>query len=53
MAGEAEGSDYGDMGSVMNISFVKWVTVARASELTGYSKSSIEHKIQCGPGSQG
>ncbi len=37
----------------MNISFVKWVTVKRAAEITGYSVSSIEHKIQSGMWAQG
>lgn len=37
----------------MNVSFVKWVTVARATELTGYSVASIQHKIQSGPWAEG
>jgi hypothetical protein len=32
----------------MNISYVKWVTVERCAELTGYSAKAIRHKIETG-----
>ena len=54
MGGEPLGMGRGiQAGAAVNISFVKWVTVARAAELTGYSVASIQHKIQSGLWSEG
>jgi hypothetical protein len=38
---------------MMNISYVNWVTIPRAAELTGYSVASISRKIQTGIWAEG